>query len=171
MRGCRSSVVLFLYWLLSVVCSLVPLKAKIQLAVEQVREMTCTPNLGHPFHGPVLKPIKTCMHTHIHTCMYKQWEKRTHACTCTRFCTKFDTIQSYYYQSIFVAAIFRESFICYDLSYEYINPSQGCKMCPCEIWKERVNIHLIKCSLSFHEGNVRFVRGNVRLKIQRWHFA
>ncbi|KAL7890686.1 hypothetical protein AOLI_G00001620 [Acnodon oligacanthus] len=34
-RGCRSSVVLFLYWLLGVVCSLVPLRAKIQLAVEQ----------------------------------------------------------------------------------------------------------------------------------------
>uniref|UniRef100_A0AAR2LN52 ABC-type glutathione-S-conjugate transporter n=1 Tax=Pygocentrus nattereri TaxID=42514 RepID=A0AAR2LN52_PYGNA len=31
-RGCRSSVVLFLYWLLGVVCSLVPLRAKIQLA-------------------------------------------------------------------------------------------------------------------------------------------
>ncbi|XP_007248892.3 multidrug resistance-associated protein 1 [Astyanax mexicanus] len=34
-RGCRSSVVLFLYWLLGVICSLVPLRAKIQLAVEQ----------------------------------------------------------------------------------------------------------------------------------------
>uniref|UniRef100_A0A8B9RM10 ABC-type glutathione-S-conjugate transporter n=1 Tax=Astyanax mexicanus TaxID=7994 RepID=A0A8B9RM10_ASTMX len=38
-RGCRSSVVLFLYWLLGVICSLVPLRAKIQLAVEQVREV------------------------------------------------------------------------------------------------------------------------------------
>lgn len=47
-------------------------------------------------------------------------------------------------RATFVAAIFRESFICYDLSYEYINPSQGRKMCQCEIWKERVNIHLIK---------------------------
>uniref|UniRef100_A0A4W4HCM0 ABC-type glutathione-S-conjugate transporter n=1 Tax=Electrophorus electricus TaxID=8005 RepID=A0A4W4HCM0_ELEEL len=34
-RGCRSSVVLFLYWLLGVLCSLVPLRANIQLAVEQ----------------------------------------------------------------------------------------------------------------------------------------
>uniref|UniRef100_A0AAY5EIB0 ABC-type glutathione-S-conjugate transporter n=1 Tax=Electrophorus electricus TaxID=8005 RepID=A0AAY5EIB0_ELEEL len=42
-RGCRSSVVLFLYWLLGVLCSLVPLRANIQLAVEQVREVTHTP--------------------------------------------------------------------------------------------------------------------------------
>ncbi|XP_053494146.1 multidrug resistance-associated protein 1 [Ictalurus furcatus] len=42
-RGCRSSVVLFLYWLLSVVCSLVPLRAKIQLAVEQ----GLTPDIVH----------------------------------------------------------------------------------------------------------------------------
>lgn len=85
-RGCRSSVVLFLYWLLSVVCSLVPLRAKIQLAIEQVREMTHTSNLGHPFHSPVLKAKKT---THSHTPVYnpshtnehtqcKHWEK--HAC-------------------------------------------------------------------------------------------
>uniref|UniRef100_A0A8D3DU69 ABC-type glutathione-S-conjugate transporter n=1 Tax=Scophthalmus maximus TaxID=52904 RepID=A0A8D3DU69_SCOMX len=31
MRGCRSSVFLFLFWVLAVVCSLVPLRAKIQL--------------------------------------------------------------------------------------------------------------------------------------------
>ncbi|KAK2857444.1 hypothetical protein Q7C36_005363 [Tachysurus vachellii] len=42
-RGCRSSVVLFLYWLLSVVCSLIPLRAKIQLAVEQ----GLTPDIVH----------------------------------------------------------------------------------------------------------------------------
>ncbi|MCI4375884.1 hypothetical protein PGIGA_G00114740 [Pangasianodon gigas] len=42
-RGCRSSVVLFLYWLLSVVCSLIPLRAKIQLAVEQ----GLTPDVVH----------------------------------------------------------------------------------------------------------------------------
>lgn len=86
-RGCRSSVVLFLYWLLSVVCSLVPLRAKIQLAVEQVREMTRTPNLGHPFHGPVLKPSKTThshipvykpLHANVHTHMFKRCEK--HIC-------------------------------------------------------------------------------------------
>lgn len=69
-RGCRSSVVLFLYWLLSVLCSLIPLRAKIQLAIEQVREMTHAPNLGHPFHGPVLKPKKTArshtQHTRTH---------------------------------------------------------------------------------------------------------
>lgn len=35
MRGCRSSIFLFLFWLLAVVCSLVPLRAKIQLAVEE----------------------------------------------------------------------------------------------------------------------------------------
>ncbi|KAK6481811.1 multidrug resistance-associated protein 1-like isoform X3 [Huso huso] len=34
-QGCRSSVFLFVYWLLSVVCALVPLRAKIQLAVEE----------------------------------------------------------------------------------------------------------------------------------------
>uniref|UniRef100_A0A674EB55 ABC-type glutathione-S-conjugate transporter n=1 Tax=Salmo trutta TaxID=8032 RepID=A0A674EB55_SALTR len=32
-RGCRSSVFLFLFWVLAVVCSLVPLRAKIQLAM------------------------------------------------------------------------------------------------------------------------------------------
>ncbi|XP_028669916.1 multidrug resistance-associated protein 1-like isoform X1 [Erpetoichthys calabaricus] len=32
-RGCRSSVFLFTYWLLAVVCTLVPLRAKIQVAV------------------------------------------------------------------------------------------------------------------------------------------
>ncbi|KAG2455285.1 MRP1 protein, partial [Polypterus senegalus] len=32
-RGCRSSVFLFTYWLLAVVCTLVPLRAKIQLAM------------------------------------------------------------------------------------------------------------------------------------------
>lgn len=42
MRGCRSSIFLFLFWLLAVVCSLVPLRAKIQLAVDEVREMTLT---------------------------------------------------------------------------------------------------------------------------------
>ncbi|KAG5854427.1 multidrug resistance-associated protein 1-like [Anguilla rostrata] len=35
MRGCRSSIFLFLFWLLAVLCSLVPLRAKIQLAVEE----------------------------------------------------------------------------------------------------------------------------------------
>ncbi|KAI1896050.1 hypothetical protein AGOR_G00090810 [Albula goreensis] len=45
MRGCRSSIFLFLFWLLAVLCSLVPLRAKIQLAVEEVREMT-------RWHGP-----------------------------------------------------------------------------------------------------------------------
>ncbi|XP_033887088.3 multidrug resistance-associated protein 1-like isoform X1 [Acipenser ruthenus] len=34
-QGCRSSVFLFIYWLLSIVCALVPLRAKIQLAVEE----------------------------------------------------------------------------------------------------------------------------------------
>ncbi|XP_065096312.1 multidrug resistance-associated protein 1 [Paramisgurnus dabryanus] len=34
-RGCRSSAFLFLYWLLGVVCSLIPLHSKIQLAVDQ----------------------------------------------------------------------------------------------------------------------------------------
>ncbi|KAG7491926.1 hypothetical protein MATL_G00008620 [Megalops atlanticus] len=35
MRGCRSSIFLFLFWLLAVLCSLVPLRAKIQLAVDE----------------------------------------------------------------------------------------------------------------------------------------
>ncbi|TRY81629.1 hypothetical protein DNTS_014478 [Danionella cerebrum] len=34
-RGCRSSIFLFFFWLLGVVCSLIPLHAKVQLAVEQ----------------------------------------------------------------------------------------------------------------------------------------
>uniref|UniRef100_A0A8C1M6N8 ABC-type glutathione-S-conjugate transporter n=1 Tax=Cyprinus carpio TaxID=7962 RepID=A0A8C1M6N8_CYPCA len=34
-RGCRSSVFLFFFWLLGVVCSLIPLHAKVQLAVDQ----------------------------------------------------------------------------------------------------------------------------------------
>uniref|UniRef100_A0A8C4HXN3 ABC-type glutathione-S-conjugate transporter n=1 Tax=Dicentrarchus labrax TaxID=13489 RepID=A0A8C4HXN3_DICLA len=34
-RGCRSSVFLFLFWVLAVVCSLVPLRAKIQLAMDE----------------------------------------------------------------------------------------------------------------------------------------
>uniref|UniRef100_A0A3Q2Y780 ABC-type glutathione-S-conjugate transporter n=1 Tax=Hippocampus comes TaxID=109280 RepID=A0A3Q2Y780_HIPCM len=34
-RGCRSSVFLFLFWVLAVVCSLVPLRAKIQLAIDE----------------------------------------------------------------------------------------------------------------------------------------
>ena len=37
LRGCRSSVFLFLFWVLAVVCSLVPLRAKIQLALDEVR--------------------------------------------------------------------------------------------------------------------------------------
>lgn len=35
-RGCRSSVFLFLFWVMAVVCSLVPLRAKIQLAMDEV---------------------------------------------------------------------------------------------------------------------------------------
>lgn len=99
-RGCRSSVVLFLYWLLSVVCSLVPLRAKIQLAVEQVREMTRTPNLGHPFRGPVLKLRKTarsrtpvykpshtngCIYTYS-TSIYAQRVRKTHMRACAHGC-------------------------------------------------------------------------------------
>ncbi|XP_033908710.3 multidrug resistance-associated protein 1-like isoform X2 [Acipenser ruthenus] len=34
-QGCRSSIFLFIYWLLAVICALVPLRAKIQLAVEE----------------------------------------------------------------------------------------------------------------------------------------
>ncbi|XP_052415241.1 multidrug resistance-associated protein 1 [Carassius gibelio] len=34
-RGCRSSVFLFFFWLLGVVCSLIPLHAKVQLAADQ----------------------------------------------------------------------------------------------------------------------------------------
>ncbi|RXN09968.1 multidrug resistance-associated 1-like protein [Labeo rohita] len=34
-RGCRSSVFLFFFWLLGVVCSLIPLHTKVQLAVDQ----------------------------------------------------------------------------------------------------------------------------------------
>lgn len=39
-RGCRSSVFLFLFWVMAVVCSLVPLRAKIQLAMDEVRQQT-----------------------------------------------------------------------------------------------------------------------------------
>uniref|UniRef100_A0A8C7ZZ63 ABC-type glutathione-S-conjugate transporter n=1 Tax=Oryzias sinensis TaxID=183150 RepID=A0A8C7ZZ63_9TELE len=47
-RGCRSSIFLFLFWVLSVVCSLVPLRAKIQLAVDEVRH---APNIDTtPLH-------------------------------------------------------------------------------------------------------------------------
>uniref|UniRef100_H2TWK6 ABC-type glutathione-S-conjugate transporter n=1 Tax=Takifugu rubripes TaxID=31033 RepID=H2TWK6_TAKRU len=35
-RGCRSSVFLFLFWVMAVLCSLVPLRAKIQLAMDEV---------------------------------------------------------------------------------------------------------------------------------------
>uniref|UniRef100_A0A8C5H1L3 ABC-type glutathione-S-conjugate transporter n=1 Tax=Gouania willdenowi TaxID=441366 RepID=A0A8C5H1L3_GOUWI len=35
-RGCRSSIFLFLFWVLAVICSLVPLRAKIQLAMDEV---------------------------------------------------------------------------------------------------------------------------------------
>uniref|UniRef100_A0A669EP13 ABC-type glutathione-S-conjugate transporter n=1 Tax=Oreochromis niloticus TaxID=8128 RepID=A0A669EP13_ORENI len=35
-RGCRSSIFLFLFWVLAVVCALVPLRAKIQLAMDEV---------------------------------------------------------------------------------------------------------------------------------------
>ncbi|KAF3843965.1 hypothetical protein F7725_016013 [Dissostichus mawsoni] len=34
-RGCRSSIFLFLFWVLAVICSLVPLRAKIQLAMDE----------------------------------------------------------------------------------------------------------------------------------------
>uniref|UniRef100_A0AAX7U300 ABC-type glutathione-S-conjugate transporter n=1 Tax=Astatotilapia calliptera TaxID=8154 RepID=A0AAX7U300_ASTCA len=34
-RGCRSSIFLFLFWVLAVVCALVPLRAKIQLAMDE----------------------------------------------------------------------------------------------------------------------------------------
>eukprot|EP00066_Takifugu_rubripes_P022062 XP_011611328.1 PREDICTED: multidrug resistance-associated protein 1-like isoform X2 [Takifugu rubripes] len=34
-RGCRSSVFLFLFWVMAVLCSLVPLRAKIQLAMDE----------------------------------------------------------------------------------------------------------------------------------------
>uniref|UniRef100_A0A673CC25 ABC-type glutathione-S-conjugate transporter n=1 Tax=Sphaeramia orbicularis TaxID=375764 RepID=A0A673CC25_9TELE len=39
-RGCRSSVFLFLFWVLAVVCSLVPLRAKIQLAMDEAHHLT-----------------------------------------------------------------------------------------------------------------------------------
>ena len=57
-RGCRSSIFLFLFLLLAVVCSLVPLRAKIQLALEEVREMTLTqtPSLGHTAQSTRPKP-------------------------------------------------------------------------------------------------------------------
>nr|XP_023677559.1 multidrug resistance-associated protein 1-like [Paramormyrops kingsleyae] len=34
-KGCRSSIILFIFWLLAVLCSLVPLRAKIQLAIQE----------------------------------------------------------------------------------------------------------------------------------------
>uniref|UniRef100_A0A8C5H211 ABC-type glutathione-S-conjugate transporter n=1 Tax=Gouania willdenowi TaxID=441366 RepID=A0A8C5H211_GOUWI len=39
-RGCRSSIFLFLFWVLAVICSLVPLRAKIQLAMDEVSRWT-----------------------------------------------------------------------------------------------------------------------------------
>lgn len=117
-RGCRSSVVLFLYWLLSVVCSLIPLRAKIQLAVEQVREMTHSKNLGHPFHGSVLKPRKTT-HSHtttIHTNPYTQTythntnsEKNTHAWALNT------STQRYFYQRYYSYRDFWFCFVLYDI--------------------------------------------------------
>uniref|UniRef100_A0AAZ3RUT3 ABC-type glutathione-S-conjugate transporter n=1 Tax=Oncorhynchus tshawytscha TaxID=74940 RepID=A0AAZ3RUT3_ONCTS len=41
MKGCRSSVLLFLFWTLAVVCSLVPLRANIQQIIEEVCVCVC----------------------------------------------------------------------------------------------------------------------------------
>lgn len=48
-RGCRSSVFLFLFWVMAVVCSLVPLRAKVQLAMDEVRP--AKPPTRHPSEG------------------------------------------------------------------------------------------------------------------------
>uniref|UniRef100_A0A8C9TP04 ABC-type glutathione-S-conjugate transporter n=1 Tax=Scleropages formosus TaxID=113540 RepID=A0A8C9TP04_SCLFO len=50
-RGCRSSPVLFIFWLLAVLCSLVPLRAKVRLAVDEVSETVTRIALGRHFQG------------------------------------------------------------------------------------------------------------------------
>ncbi|XP_041086116.1 multidrug resistance-associated protein 1 isoform X2 [Polyodon spathula] len=55
-HGCRSSVFLFIYWLLAVVCALVPLRAKIQLAVEELAELVLSCFADQPPFSTV--PIK-----------------------------------------------------------------------------------------------------------------
>uniref|UniRef100_A0A674N5W4 ABC-type glutathione-S-conjugate transporter n=1 Tax=Takifugu rubripes TaxID=31033 RepID=A0A674N5W4_TAKRU len=52
-RGCRSSVFLFLFWVMAVLCSLVPLRAKIQLAMD---EYTAVILLFGTFQNPC--PVK-----------------------------------------------------------------------------------------------------------------
>uniref|UniRef100_A0A674MDI5 ABC-type glutathione-S-conjugate transporter n=1 Tax=Takifugu rubripes TaxID=31033 RepID=A0A674MDI5_TAKRU len=55
-RGCRSSVFLFLFWVMAVLCSLVPLRAKIQLAMDEVRLYTAVILLFGTFQNPC--PVK-----------------------------------------------------------------------------------------------------------------
>uniref|UniRef100_A0A674E8J7 ATP-binding cassette, sub-family C (CFTR/MRP), member 6a n=1 Tax=Salmo trutta TaxID=8032 RepID=A0A674E8J7_SALTR len=62
-RGCRSSVFLFLFWVLAVVCSLVPLRAKIQLNPCPVKDASfLSKMLFWWFTGLVVKePITICI--------------------------------------------------------------------------------------------------------------
>lgn len=102
-RGCRSSVFLFFFWLLGVICSLIPLHTKVQLAVDQVREMTTDtdPKSGDfQFHGTFTKPwtnpahmgvitywrntgahMKTYRQTHAYIDTYSHLHKKIHRST------------------------------------------------------------------------------------------
>lgn len=86
-RGCRSSAFLFFFWLLGVLCSLIPLHEKIQLAVHQVREMTLTQTpQSKPlqFHGTFSKSRTdpSCRNIQIHL----QQKKRSHVDAHKRIC-------------------------------------------------------------------------------------
>uniref|UniRef100_A0AAX7SI54 ABC-type glutathione-S-conjugate transporter n=1 Tax=Astatotilapia calliptera TaxID=8154 RepID=A0AAX7SI54_ASTCA len=54
-RGCRSSIFLFLFWVLAVVCALVPLRAKIQLAMDEVSRTSA------PFNHQPTDSVRMCI--------------------------------------------------------------------------------------------------------------
>uniref|UniRef100_A0AAZ3S2E9 ABC-type glutathione-S-conjugate transporter n=1 Tax=Oncorhynchus tshawytscha TaxID=74940 RepID=A0AAZ3S2E9_ONCTS len=56
MKGCRSSVLLFLFWTLAVVCSLVPLRANIQQIIEEVCVCVCVCVCVYPVCYPLQNP-------------------------------------------------------------------------------------------------------------------
>uniref|UniRef100_A0A665TXJ3 ABC-type glutathione-S-conjugate transporter n=1 Tax=Echeneis naucrates TaxID=173247 RepID=A0A665TXJ3_ECHNA len=67
-RGCRSSVFLFLFWILAVVCSLVPLRAKIQLAMDETGwcylhtlRFSNTPHASAAFNHQLVASVKLCI--------------------------------------------------------------------------------------------------------------
>uniref|UniRef100_A0A8K9UYB0 ABC-type glutathione-S-conjugate transporter n=1 Tax=Oncorhynchus mykiss TaxID=8022 RepID=A0A8K9UYB0_ONCMY len=56
MKGCRSSVLLFLFWTLAVVCSLVPLRANIQQIIEEVCVCVSVSVCVYPVCYPLQNP-------------------------------------------------------------------------------------------------------------------